>query len=336
MKRIAKWLMIVSASSSAWGKTSETTVLGFKAFEVFSLKAENGSEIKIGEGQLTPRPTPIPKGDWQAMAKALGMKGDRKHCKPSESMTPMERFDKTALRLDIQLLADRVSRQDPTRSPKDKTLITSIPNCKEFADVISYLGDALGLTSDTLTFGEPFEMDKETLSGTMVSGISFANEGHGWLIVNNRLSTGQTAIAHLGVKYRDFESLLLNSEQDIEFKYTKQPVALRFKRGKIDRKVTEGHQSRRTCSKVVYVQECTYDPVTKKGKCQQVPYDVEGSETNRTDYVEESITHQIQYRTPDFSKVLGVIELVTKTSYEDDRSGLCEVQEPNPQPPRPF
>jgi hypothetical protein len=336
MKRIAKCLLVVSASTSAWGKTTETTVLGFKAFEVFSLKAENGSEIRIGEGQITPRPTPIPKGDWQAMAKALGMKGDRKHCKPSESMTPMERFEKAALRLDIQLLADRVSRQDSTLSAKDKSLITSAPNCKEFADVISNLGEALGLTSDTLTFGEPLESDQDALSGTMINGISFANEGHGWLIVNNRLSTGQTAIAHLGVKYRDFESLLWKGEQDIAFKYTKQPVALRFKRGKFDRKVKEGYESRRKCSKIVYVQECTYDPATQKGKCQQVPYDVEGTETYRTDYVEESLGHQIQYRTPDLSRVLGVVELATKITYENNRSGLCEVQEPNRQPPRPF
>jgi hypothetical protein len=55
MIRIAKWLMMISASTSAWANKTETTFVGFQAYEVFSLKAENGSEIKIGEGQLTAR-----------------------------------------------------------------------------------------------------------------------------------------------------------------------------------------------------------------------------------------------------------------------------------------
>ncbi|MEI8027533.1 MAG: hypothetical protein WCI18_14395 [Pseudomonadota bacterium] len=47
MKRLAHLFLCLGASSSAWAGSSETTFVGFKAFEVFSLKAENGSEIKI-------------------------------------------------------------------------------------------------------------------------------------------------------------------------------------------------------------------------------------------------------------------------------------------------
>jgi hypothetical protein len=330
MIRIAKWLMMISASTSAWANKTETTFVGFQAYEVFSLKAENGSEIKIGEGQLTPRPTPVAKGDWQAIGKSLGMKGDLKYCKWSGSMSSEEILQYVIFTGKIETLIDRVNREGSILSPEDKRLVISIPVCKEFAELISELGEALGLTSDSLLSAEPLEED--AFSGTMVSGISFANEGHGWLIVNNRLSTGQTAIAHLGVKYRDFLTLLSSRQKDIEFKYTKQPVALRFKQGKVNRKEIKGYESRRTCSKTVYVQECTYDPETKKGKCVQVPYDVEGSQTERTDTIEETFTNQIQYMTPDLSKVLGVAHLATKTSSEYTDRGYCEVKEPTPRP----
>jgi hypothetical protein len=224
-----------------------------------------------------------------------------------------------------------------TLTQEERRVLTSIPYCKEWADKITFFGNALGLTSEPLPFpSNKQNLDQDGFEGTLLTGIGFANEGHGWLIVNNRLSTGQTAVAHLGVKYRDYQSLLSSANKEIEFKYTKQPVALRFKSIRGTRKVTEGYGQLKSCTETIYIQECTRDPGTGRGECKQVPYDVEGSKRVRTDIVEETSTNLIEYTTPDFSKVLGVAQLATKSTYEDIDWGTCEVQQPTPYPPRPY
>ena len=234
MKRLAHCLILGAISSAAWAGTTETTFVGFKAYEVFSLKAENGSEIKIGEGKVSPREkTPIAKDDWQALGKALGVKGDLKYCKPKpiEDMSieeMMKYFDYTRpiTSLQIKLVGD----SNATLTQEERRVLTTIPYCKEWADKITFFGNALGLTSEPLPFpSDKLNLDQDGFEGTMITSIGFANEGHGWLIVNNRLSSGQTAVAHLGVKYRDYQSLLSSANKEIEFKYTKQPVALRFR-----------------------------------------------------------------------------------------------------------
>ena len=114
MKRLAHCLILGAISSSALAGTTETTFVGFKAYEVFSLKAENGSEIKIGEGKVSPREkTPIAKDDWQALGKALGAKGEQKYCKtnPMEEMSFEEMmkyldYTRPITSLQIKLLAD--------------------------------------------------------------------------------------------------------------------------------------------------------------------------------------------------------------------------------------
>ena len=333
MKSLTKWVLFLGASSTAWAGSSQTAFVGFKAYEVFSLKAENGSEIKIGEGQLSSRPTPIAENDWLSIEKKLGMKGNLKLCRASQDLTLDEFMAKTSIMTELSQLTSRLEREGVLELTSEERLtVASTPNCKEFSNFILDLGKALGLTSDSL-LGDTALSAPQALSGTMVNGIEFANEGHGWLTVNSRLTTGQTAISHLGVKYRDYENLLSQDQYDIQFQYTKQPIALRFKKGKTYRTVTQGLEHRQSCSKTVYVQQCTYDPETKRGKCEQVPYQVEGTETRRADLVEEKSTNSIQFMVPDLSRVLGVAQLATKRSYEDSRIiEYCNAQAQAPTP----
>jgi len=334
LKHVTKWILVLGASTSAWAGKSETRFSDFKAYEVFPLKAENGSEIKIGEGQLSPRPTPIDVNDWLTIGKKLGMIGNQKLCRPMEDLTTDELLAKISLITNLSALARRINRDGVTElSIEEKQVVASTPNCKEFSTYISDLGKALGLTSESFFADPSTDLEPELFSATMISGLSFANEGHGWLTVTSRLSTGQTAVSHLGVKYRDFESLLSQSQYDVAFKYTKQPVALCFKRGKTYRKVSEGYDQRQTCSKTVYVQKCTYDPETKLGKCEQVPYMVEGTEIIRIDQVEESFTNLVQFMAPDFSRTLGVARLTSQRSHEDKHLvQSCNATGPAPEP----
>ncbi len=333
MKSLTKWVLFFGTSTSAWAGSSQTAFVSFKAYEVFSLKAENGSEIKIGEGQLSPRPTPIPENDWQTIGKTLGMKGNLKLCRPTQDLTFDELMAKTSIILKVGRLTRRLESDGTMElTAEEKQTVSSIPICKEFAAYIIDLGKALGLTSDSFS-GEAAHHEEPAFSGMMINGISFANEGHGWLTVNSRLTTGQTAISHLGVKYRDYENLLSQSQYDVQLKYTKQPVALRFKKGTTYRTVSEGLEHRESCRKTVYVQQCTYDPETKRGTCEQVPYQVEGRETIRTDIIEEKSTNSIQFMAPDLSRVLGVAQLATKRSYKDSRTiESCDAEAPTPYP----
>ncbi|MEI8027532.1 MAG: hypothetical protein WCI18_14390 [Pseudomonadota bacterium] len=282
---------------------------------------------------MTPRPTPIYENDWLSLGKKLGMKGNQKLCRPENELTFDELIARLSLKIDLSRLVSRIDTDGNTElTVEEKQVVSSTPICTEFADYIKLLGKALGLTSDSFLGDTSTDLDPEAFSGTMINGISFANEGHGWLIVNNRLTSGQTAISHLGVKYRDFDRLLSERQYDVEFKYTKQPAALRFKRGKTIRKVTEGvDRKRETCTRIFYVQHCTYDPQAKQGKCEQVPYEAQGTEVTRVDLVEESFTNTVQFMAPDFSKVLGVAQLASKRSFEESHlDERCDATAPGP------
>lgn len=306
-----------------------TTTLGFKAYEVFNLKAENGSEIKIGEGKLSPRPVPIDVKNWQAIGKAIGLQGNLKFCDRSRLSTD-EILESFMIQGEVRKITLRL--KDEYGSPlssAERTSVIKLPNCQLYAETIIELGKALNLTTDQFALADGKVEHDNFLDGTMISQLSFADEGHGWLTVKNRLTTGQNAIFHLAVKTKQFTGLLGSKQHDVTLQYTKQPVALRFAQKHHSRKVEKGYEHNESCTGIKYVDRCTYDPETKTGKCEKVPYTVEGTRTYRIDEVVETYFTQVQFMSSDFSRVLGAADIKNQATFEEKDYGYCVLPDIN-------
>jgi hypothetical protein len=316
---------LLSLSVSAFAGPFVTTTLGFKAYEVFSLKAENGSEIKIGEGKISPRPVLIDANDWKSIGKALGVQGNLKFC--DRDKLSIEDFLKSIeIKTDASSIARRLENEYGTGiKPEEQGKIKSIPSCLAFSEVIIDLGKALNLTTSGVSLVDIHSNQDNFTDPTMISQIGFADEGHGWLTARNRLTTGQNAVFHLAVKTKDFVGLLAKAQHDVTLQYTKQPVALRFVQKKYTRKVIEGYEHTESCTGTVYKDRCTYDPETKTGKCEKVPYTVEGTRTYRIDDVIDTYFTQIQFMSADFSRVLGAADVKDEATYEDRDWGNCDL-----------
>jgi hypothetical protein len=329
LKKLIIGSSFATVSLSSFAGPFVTTTLGFKAYEVFKLKAENGSEIKIGEGKLSPRPVPIDVKNWQAIGKAIGLQGNLKLCDrgrlSTDELLESMRIESEVTRITLRLKEEYGS----PLSPAERASVIKLPNCQLYANTIVELGKVLNLTTDRLALADGNVEQDNFLDGTMISQLSFADEGHGWLTVKNRLTTGQNAIFHLAVKTKQFTGLIGARQHDVSLQYTKQPVALRFVQKHHSRKVEEGYDRTESCTGTKYVDRCTYDPETKTGKCEKVPYTVEGTRTYRVDEVVETYFTQVQFMSSDFSRVLGAADIKNQATYEDKDYGYCVLPDVN-------
>jgi len=294
----------------------ETKFISFKAFEEIPIVTVNKQTLILGKGQLSPRPKPRPASDWQLIGQSFGMKTNVAFCTSQETDDLLQRFTNIST-LGSLLLDLRIQSRHSLNLEESKKL-RAIPMC-EYLD--SFLKDLVELVPyyDDPKPGPATSPDSELIVNAVIS-----DEGHGWLVLNNRLTHREQAIIHTGTKIREGE-FLFSRVKDITSKITQQPFALRKKlAGYTEKQISERLIRIGTCYETIYRNECTFDPQTHQGRCERVPYQVEGRQDVRETVKEETYLNEIEFLDKDSIKVLGVLTLETKDTSHLTHYDNCE------------
>lgn len=314
LRKAAIAISAAAITSSAYAL--ETRFVSFKAYEEFPIKTVDNETVILGKGNLSPRPKLRPTTDWRQIGISFGMKENARFCSSQvfdDMITRMGNKTKVAtISLNI-----RGSHRHSLNAQEAKTL-AAIPLCQ---DLDSELKELVGLVP---YYEEARPTTPPTSGADMIVNTVLSDEGHGWLVVNNRLTHGEQAIIHTGTKINNGD-FLYSSVKDIESRITKQPFALRKKlAGHTVKEVSSGLHRISTCYETIYRNECTYDPQTHEGRCERVPYQVEGREEVRVTINEETYLSEIEFVSEESSRVLGVLTLETKEEDKDYDYGDCE------------
>jgi hypothetical protein len=278
----------------------------------------DGQKVILGKDQLTQRPQRRPNGDWRVIGKSFAMKENLAFCKSNNTTDLLKRME---YRSDLLLLAGLLDRErrDELTAQESKQL-ASIPLCEEFADDLRSLAEAVPYLS--------VPPANNSGRGLMISNTVISDEGHGWLVINNRLSNGDQAIIHTGHKMKEalniFDGFIAKKEATVSADTAQQPFILKkFMKKSVSEDNGSTSRSRR-CTTTVYRNHCEYDPQTGRGICREVPYTVEGWEEVTTAHTKETRVNDLEIWSSDDARVLAVLRL--ETTYDDSSIsfGNCE------------
>jgi hypothetical protein len=307
-------------ANNAFADLGTTRFVSFKAYEEFEIKTTDGKAVVLGKGQLSPRPLPRPTADWRQIGRSFGLKENPSLCDSQQIDDILIRTKNSARLITIVSRIEREFRDELL--PEEAKELAAMPLCIEISAFLPALARLIPNypTSSGGSIGNG--------SGLMVVNTTLSDEGHGWVVLNARLTDGKQAIIHTGHKVKNatnhFEGLIAKGEADITAKISQQPFAVKkILKKRSSEKRALGRTRTRSCSVTEYRTQCTYDPVTKKGTCERVPYTIEGTETTLYTDVDETRVNDFQILSADKQRLLGVITLESKYSGVDIEFGNC-------------
>jgi hypothetical protein len=309
--------LAVLASMASSSFAAETRFVSFKAYEEFSIVTTDHQTITLGKGQLSPRPRARPTNDWRLIGKSFGMKDNSRFCSSQVFDDMLKRYSDAGDLLELGLTLRSEDRHQLKGEEAKK--VAAMPLCAELE------AGLIELVRLVPYFEDPTAPTPPANGSDMIVNTVLSDEGHGWLVINNRLTDGQQAIIHTGTKVKEGR-FVSASDLSISSSTTKQPFAIRKDLASFSKKdLGGGSYERRTCYETVYRNECTYDPETRRGRCELVPYSVEGTRRVSWTNIEYTYINEVNFVDKDNdSRVLGVLTLETKEITRDYDYGDCE------------
>ncbi len=329
-------LMLMSLASTATligcgdDFRESTSLKSFQIFTPFSVVSQQGHTLKIGQDNHTPPPTNDPHDG--SIGDKLGMKGDVALCAANSDLSEAQQAKVADLKRRLNGIIKHLSDSGTgSLLPGEKNTVRETPNCQTFAAEINKIGELLNIMPSSPD--SPSDSGDTNATDISISGIRFADEGHGWLTLNANLTNGETARFHLGIKTKDAESVLASREKTISTALTQQSTGLRFKL--IDHQDdVKTNERTETCSETRYQNICRYNPSTHQNECRNEPYTVYGERSVETTYYSDTYTYTVEFLSSDLSKVLGTANVQTDTHRTFTSHGTCYTHS-NP-PPFPY
>lgn len=260
------------------------------------------------------------------------MKENPALCSSQQIDDMLIRMESTTKIISIMSQIERESRDELL--PEEAKTLAAMPLCNEISSLLPSLVKLVPNYPDS----SAGSIGGGNAGGMMIVNSTLSDEGHGWAVLNSRLTDGKQAIIHTGHKVKEatniFNGLIAKSSADITAKISQQPFAVKkILKKKTSEKHALGRTFTRSCTVTEYRTQCTYDPVTKQGKCERVPYTIEGTETTTYTDVDETRLNDFQIYSADNQRLLGVLTLETKYTSTDMDFGGCSAA-PIPADPR--
>lgn len=211
-------------TNSAYANLDNTRFVSFKAYEEIEIKTTDGKSVVLGKGNLTQRPQLRPTGDWRQIGRSFGLKENPALCGSQQIDDILSRIDSARKLISIVGRIERESRDELL--PEEAKALAAMPLCDTMSEMLSALVKLVPNYPDRspATGGSGG-------SGLMIVNSTLSNEGHGWVVVNTRLSDGKQAIIHTGHKVKGAfhysDGLITKGEAAITAKITQQPFAVR-------------------------------------------------------------------------------------------------------------
>ena len=294
-----------------------TSIRSFKVYEEFPIVTVDKKTVVLGKGQVSARPQPRPTTDWRAYGKIFGMKANEQFCSSQEYDDMVKRFSQESFIGELYTRLKAEFRSELTDA-EEKSL-AALALCPSHAEAL------LRLAQVVPNFDEPKpNTTTKPADSNMIVNALYSDEGHGWLVVNSRLTGGQQAIIHTGNKIgtgfvTGSEDVLVTSQ------ITKQPFALRKTRLHSAVKIFDSSTRQKSCDATEYTVDCYYDHETGTRKCERVPYTVPGWQDVTTRTIELTYINELQILSADQSRILGSLVLDTSSGqYTDTSEGWCE------------
>ncbi len=297
------------------GDDQVTTLLkSFSSSSPFQVNMDKGGGVQIGKDA----PAPAPKKSAGSFADQLGLKGDLALCAPESMLSVDQRAKAADLRRRLDDIVSRLQSGGHTLFAGEKNTLKETPNCASFEDEIQKIGE---IVFPKTVAEPPVVIPGSTIS---IAAVDFNDEGHGWLVLRAKLTNGNTATFHLGVKTENARALLSSNDYVVGTELTKQSVGLRFHLVNQNSN-TDTINGKESCTEIRYRNVCVFNPELKREDCHQESYTLYGTRSVETTFFTQDYDFTVDFVSADLTTSKASAALTTTITRRTTNNGTCYI-----------